>query len=110
MHSIQSRRRFHVTSVYGGWRCERAQHRDPRTSSRLAQIASVLSVSPGYFFGDITAVERMNDEAVAEMEWIARLMEPGAIALLRAYSAMSVSKRAALRNLAEAMVPEQAVQ
>jgi len=54
------------------------------TSSRLVQIASVLSVSPGYFFGDITAIERKNDEAVAEMEWIALLMEPGVIALIRA--------------------------
>jgi transcriptional regulator with XRE-family HTH domain len=78
--------------------------------SRMQQIASALGVTPAYFFGEAAA--KHDTDALAEAETFGLLTDHGALALIRAYHAMSAGQRMALRNLAEAMVsvPAQAMQ
>jgi transcriptional regulator with XRE-family HTH domain len=68
--------------------------------SRMQQIASALSVTPAYFFGEA----KHDTDALAEAETFGLLTDHGALALIRAYHAMSAGQRIALRNLAEAIV------
>jgi transcriptional regulator with XRE-family HTH domain len=80
------------------------------SGSRMAQIAAVLDVQPAYFFGQISSADRETAEKVTEVEWIQLMMEHGAIDLLRDYRAMPIGERAALRNLARAMVESKPMQ
>jgi transcriptional regulator with XRE-family HTH domain len=81
-----------------------------RIGGSLQQIASALDVTPAYFFGEAAA--KHHTDALAEAEIFGLLTDHGALALIRAYHAMSAGQRMALRNLAEAMVsvPTQAMQ
>jgi transcriptional regulator with XRE-family HTH domain len=80
-------------------------------TGRLAQISTALEVTPAYFFGNDndsagTANPNESDQR-ALSETVGLLTDPGALLLVRAYHAMSPGKRAVLRHLAEAMVPNQ---